>query len=46
MFLHHKKILVSNVTGKSMNETLEIKNLLIKQIESSVKWRDSIKLYD
>ena len=42
-FLTSQKILVSNVTGKSMNETLEIKNLLIKQIESRVKWRDSVK---
>ena len=42
-FTPTEKKLVSNVTGKSINETVEIKNLLIKQIESSVKWRDSIK---
>ena len=42
-FTLSEKILVSNVTGKSINEAKEIKNLLIKQIESRVKWRDSIK---
>ena len=42
-FTLSKKKLVSNVTGKSINEVTEIKNLLIKQIESKVKWRDSIK---
>ena len=34
--------MISNVTGK-MNEISEIKNLLIKQIESRVRWRESIK---
>ena len=42
-FVSSKKNLVSNVTGKSENQTDEIKNLLIKQIESRVKWRDSIR---
>ena len=42
-FLPSKKTLISNVTGKSMNETSVIKDLLIKQIESPVKWRNSIK---
>ncbi len=42
-FLPSKKILISNVTGKSMTETSLIKDLLIKQIESRVKWRNSIK---
>ena len=42
-FTSSEKKLVSNVTGKSINEVTEIKNLLIKQIESRVKWRDSIK---
>ena len=42
-FTLSEKILVSNVTGKSINEVKEIKNLLIKQIERRVKWRDSIK---
>ena len=40
--LSEKKI-VSNVTGKLINGTSEIKNLLIEQIESRVKWRHSIK---
>ena len=42
-FLSSKRNLISNVTGEIMNETSEIKNLLIKQIESKVKWRESIK---
>ena len=42
-FTLSEKRLVSNVTGESINEVKEIKNLLIKQIESRVKWRDSIK---
>ena len=42
-FLPSKKILISNVTGESMTETSLIKDLLIKQIESRVKWRNSIK---
>ena len=42
-FTLSEKRLVFNVTGKSINEVAEIKNLLIKQIESRVKWRDSIK---
>ena len=42
-FLSSNKNLISNVTGEIMNETSEIKNLLIQQIESKVKWRESIK---
>ena len=42
-FSSAKKNLVSNVTAKLMKETPEIKNLLIKQIESRVKWRESVK---
>ncbi len=42
-FTLSEKRIVSNVTGKSINKVKEIKNLLIKQIESRVKWRDSIK---
>ncbi len=37
------KTLISNVTAGKMNEIPEIKNLLIKQIESRVRWRESIK---
>ena len=42
-FLSSNKNLISNVTGEIMNETSEIKNLLIQQIESKVRWRESIK---
>ncbi len=38
-----KSILISNVTGKKMNEPSEIKRLLVEQIESRVRWRESIK---
>jgi len=34
---------VSNVTAKEYKETDEIKKLLIKQIESPVRWRESIE---
>ena len=37
------KILISNVTGKPMNDPDDIKKLLVSQIESRVKWRESIK---
>ncbi len=42
-FNDSKKIIISNVTGKQTNEIFEIKDLLIKQIESRVRWRESIK---
>ena len=42
-FLPSNKTLVSNVTGESMTDSSLIKKLLIKQIESPVKWRESIK---
>ena len=41
-FYHRKKIYIKRYC-KIMNETSEIKNLLIQQIESKVKWRESIK---
>ena len=37
-----KNILISNVTASEINGTLELKNLLIKQIESRVRWRESV----
>jgi [acyl-carrier-protein] S-malonyltransferase len=43
-FKDPKNILISNVTGKEISETNELKNLLIKQIESRVRWRESILL--
>ena len=33
---------ISNVTASEYNDTSEIKKLLIKQIESPVRWRESI----
>ena len=33
---------ISNVTAKSVSEPDEIKNLLIKQIENRVRWRESV----
>ncbi len=34
--------IVSNVTGKEVENIIEIKNLLVEQIESRVRWRESI----
>ena len=36
--------LISNVTGKEISNTKELKDLLIKQIESRVRWRESVLL--
>ena len=33
---------ISNVTAKSVSDPNEIKNLLIKQIENRVRWRESV----
>ena len=35
-------ILISNVTGKEISNTNELKDLLVKQIESRVRWRESV----
>tara|TARA_B110001452_G_C15147242_1_gene399364 strand:+ start:38 stop:970 length:933 start_codon:yes stop_codon:yes gene_type:complete len=43
-FEKSKNILVSNVTGKEIADVLELKDLLIKQIESRVRWRESVLL--
>jgi [acyl-carrier-protein] S-malonyltransferase len=37
-------ILVSNVTGKEISNSDELKDLLVKQIESRVRWRESVIL--
>ena len=37
-----KNTLISNVTGKEVNSSSAIKDLLIKQIESRVRWRESV----
>ena len=34
--------IVSNVTGKPEEEPVKVKNLLIQQIESPVRWRESV----
>jgi [acyl-carrier-protein] S-malonyltransferase len=43
-FEEPKNILISNVTGKEILNSNELKNLLIKQIESRVRWRESVLL--
>jgi len=43
-FKKPKNILISNVTGKEISDPVLIKNLLIKQIESRVRWRESVLL--
>ena len=39
-----KNILISNVTGKEISSSSELRNLLVKQIESRVRWRESVLL--
>ena len=34
--------IISNVTAESVSDPIEIKNLLIKQIENRVRWRESV----
>jgi [acyl-carrier-protein] S-malonyltransferase len=41
-FKNPNNIIISNVTGKETNNSNQIKDLLIKQIESPVRWRESI----
>lgn len=36
--------LISNVTGKEISSALILKDLLVKQIESRVRWRESVQL--
>ena len=43
-FQNPKNILISNVTGKEISDPELIKNSLVKQIESRVRWRESILL--
>ena len=43
-FKEAQNILISNVTGKEISNSSELKNLLIKQIESRVRWRESVLL--
>jgi len=37
-------VLISNVTGKEISDIKELKDLLVKQIESRVRWRESVLL--
>ena len=41
-FYTNESIFISNVTANEMQNTEQIKELLIKQIESRVRWRESI----
>jgi [acyl-carrier-protein] S-malonyltransferase len=43
-FKDPNNILISNVTANEISSSVELKNLLIKQIESRVRWRESILL--
>jgi len=43
-FEEPKNILISNVTGEEISNASELKDLLIKQIESRVRWRESVLL--
>jgi len=43
-FEEPKNTLISNVTGKEILNVNELKDLLIKQIESRVRWRESVLL--
>ena len=43
-FKNLKNTLISNVTAQEVNEISILKELLIKQIESTVRWRESVNL--
>jgi len=43
-FKEPENILISNVTGKEITSSNELKDLLVKQIESRVRWRESVLL--
>jgi [acyl-carrier-protein] S-malonyltransferase len=43
-FEEPKNALISNVTGKEISNSNELKKLLVKQIESRVRWRESVLL--
>ena len=42
-FKHPNNKIISNVTAKPVNDTNDIKKLLIEQIEHPVRWRESIE---
>ena len=41
-FIHPKNTIISNVTSLEVTEPNQIKELLIKQIENPVRWRESV----
>ena len=41
-FISPKNSIISNVTAMPTQDTNEIKNLLIQQIEKPVRWRESV----
>ena len=43
-FNEFKNILISNVTGKEISNINELKDLLVRQIENRVRWRESVLL--
>ena len=43
-FKNPKNTLISNVTSQEVNNTSLLKELLVKQIESSVRWRENVNL--
>jgi [acyl-carrier-protein] S-malonyltransferase len=43
-FKEPTNVLISNVTGKEISNSSELKDLLVKQIESRVRWRESVLL--
>ena len=43
-FKEPENILISNVTGKEISNSNELKDLLVQQIESRVRWRESVLL--
>ncbi len=43
-FKNPKNVLISNVTAKEITDAESIKKLLIQQIESRVRWRESVLL--
>jgi [acyl-carrier-protein] S-malonyltransferase len=43
-FKEPENILISNVNGKVITNSNELKDLLVKQIESRVRWRESVLL--
>ena len=41
-FKDSNKVLISNVTAKEILDKIELKKLLIEEIENRVRWRESV----